>query len=88
MTRMRGTGELVATLGKGVARFVGGKLSKNRGGVSVKTPVGTIGIRGGIGNLNLNGGPNGSDATFSLIFGDEMTFNGPQGQTSRIYEPG
>ena len=35
-----GSGKLVASFGKGVARFVGGKLSKKPGGVTVKTPVG------------------------------------------------
>lgn len=82
-----GTGTLVASLGKGVARFVGGKLSKNRGGVSVKTPVGTIGIRGGIANLAL-AGPGGGPSTFSFIFGDELTFTDPSGRTTRAYAPG
>ncbi|WP_067339179.1 FecR domain-containing protein [Stappia indica] len=79
-----GTGKLVATFGKGVARFVGGRLSKNAGGVTVKTPVGTIGIRGGIANLNLLGG----GARFSLLFGDELSFTGLNGETRRIYERG
>ena len=79
-----GSGKLVATFGKGVARFVGGKLSKKRGGVTVKTPVGTIGIRGGIANLNLNGDP----PVFSLLFGRDLTFTGPDGQTSRIHQAG
>lgn len=79
-----GSGKLVADFGKGVARFVGGKLSKSRGGVSVNTPVGTIGIRGGIANLNLEG-----DApVFSLLFGDELTFTGPDGRTTRVYRAG
>ncbi|MHA7773892.1 FecR family protein [Roseibium sp. M-1] len=79
-----GTGKLVATLGKGVARFVGGKLSKKRDGVTVKTPVGTIGIRGGIANLNLGGNP----PVFSLLFGKDLTFTGPDGQTARIHQGG
>lgn len=79
-----GTGKLVATFGKGVARFVGGRLSKNAGGVTVKTPVGTIGIRGGIANLNLLGG----GARFSLLFGDELSFTGLNGESRRIYERG
>lgn len=79
-----GTGRLVASFGKGVARFVGGKLSKNPGGVTVNTPVGTIGIRGGIANLNLTDGA----GRFSLLFGKELSFRGPDGQTRRIYEAG
>ena len=79
-----GTGRLVASFGKGVARFVGGKLSKNAGGVTVKTPVGTIGIRGGIANLNVQG----DESRFSLLFGDELSFIGRNGEQSRIYERG
>lgn len=79
-----GSGKLVVSFGKGVARFVGGKLSKNKGGVTVKTPVGTIGIRGGIANLNLEGG----NPTFSLLFGEELTFTGNGGGTRRIFENG
>jgi len=79
-----GSGKLVATFGKGVARFVGGKLSKKRGGVTVKTPVGTIGIRGGIANLNLSGDP----PVFSLLFGKDLTFTGQDGQRSRIHQAG
>ncbi len=79
-----GKGKLVATFGKGVARFVGGKLSKNRGGVTVKTAVGTIGIRGGIANLNLSGDP----AVFSFLFGKDLTFTSPSGKKTRIHQAG
>ncbi|GAB4533873.1 MAG: hypothetical protein Tsb0019_35590 [Roseibium sp.] len=79
-----GTGKLVATFSKGVARFVGGKLSKNRGGVTVRTPAGTIGIRGGIANLNLAGTP----MVFSLLFGKDLTFTGPDGQRARVHQAG
>jgi hypothetical protein len=41
-------GEMVATFSKGVMRFVGGKLSKNEGGVTVNTPQGALAIRGGM----------------------------------------
>ncbi|WP_417672037.1 FecR domain-containing protein [Roseibium sp.] len=79
-----GNGKLVVSFGKGVARFVGGKLSKNEGGVSVKTPVGTIGIRGGIANLSVSG----DQGSFSLLFGEELTFTGPDGHRNRVYETG
>jgi hypothetical protein len=79
-----GSGRLVASFGKGVARFVGGKLSKSVGGVTVKTPVGTIGIRGGIANLSVAG----NAGRFSLLFGDELSFTGPGGQRERIFERG
>ncbi|PTW62069.1 FecR family protein [Breoghania corrubedonensis] len=79
-----GSGKLVASFSRGVARFVGGRLSKKPGGVSVKTPVGTIGIRGGIANINMSG----DTPTFSLIFGDELTFDGPNGAHGRIFARG
>jgi len=79
-----GSGRLVASFGKGVARFVGGKLSKNKGGVNVKTPVGTIGIRGGIANLDLTR----KAPLFSFVFGKELTFKGTDGTSRRLYRPG
>lgn len=78
------TGKLVATLGKGVVRFVGGKLSKNRGGVTVRTSIGTIGVRGGIANLNLGTDP----WVFSLLYGKDLTVTGPDGQKYRIHKAG
>jgi hypothetical protein len=44
----KNSGEMVATFSKGVMRFVGGKLSKNEGGVTVNTPQGALAIRGGM----------------------------------------
>jgi hypothetical protein len=41
-----GTGEMAASMTKGVLRFVGGQVSHTNG-ASVKTPVATIGVRGG-----------------------------------------
>lgn len=79
-----GTGKLVASFGKGVARFVGGKLSKGPDGVNVRTPVGTIGIRGGIANMDVRG----DGAIFSLIYGKELTFAGRNGSRERVYEAG
>ncbi|MEP3046547.1 MAG: FecR family protein [Roseibium sp.] len=79
-----GSGKLVTTFSKGVVRFVGGRLSKKRGGVTVNTPVGTIGIRGGIANLNLGTDP----WVFSLLFGKDLTITGPDGQVYRIHQAG
>jgi FecR protein len=42
-----GTGSMVASIGKGVMRFVGGQISHTQG-MQVKTPVATLGVRGGI----------------------------------------
>src|SRR5579864_1185598 len=41
------TGKLTMSAGRGVFRYVGGKISKLEGGVTVRTPVATIGVRGG-----------------------------------------
>src|SRR5262245_11641865 len=76
----KGQGEVVASFGKGVMRFVGGKLSKNEGGVTVKTPNGTLAIRGGM----FQGTP----SLFSFLFGVEMKFTGKNGEVSRVYQPG
>jgi hypothetical protein len=40
------TGTMLMNLGKGMLRFVGGEIS-HRGTVEVRTPVGTVGVRGG-----------------------------------------
>jgi hypothetical protein len=41
-----GTGDMAVSMTKGVLRFVGGQVSHTTG-ASVKTPVATIGVRGG-----------------------------------------
>ena len=48
------TGELTLSATKGVLRFVGGALSK-QDAVEIKTPVGSLGIRGGISLVELKG---------------------------------
>ncbi|HZK88838.1 MAG TPA: FecR domain-containing protein, partial [Stellaceae bacterium] len=48
-----GTGQLAMSATTGVMRFVGGKLSKNENAVTMRTPVGTIGVRGGVFLMNL-----------------------------------
>jgi hypothetical protein len=49
-----GTGRLAMSAAAGVMRFVGGKLSKQENAVSMHTPSGIIGIRGGIFMMNLS----------------------------------
>ena len=80
----KNTGQVVATLGKGVLRFVGGKISKNEGGVTVNTPTGALAIRGGMfqGKVDSHG------SVFSFLFGVEMKFTGPGGDVHRVYQPG
>ena len=82
-------GEIVAKVGRGVLRFVGGQISK-RGKVSISTPTAVIGVRGGIGLIEHNDN-SGTRAVF--LFGDGMTATGlgPDGkatQTKNITRPG
>jgi hypothetical protein len=79
-----GKGKLVASFSKGVMRFIGGKLSKNEGGVQVRTPVGLMGIRGGVADVQVSG----SSGFFSMIFGEELSLLGPDGNLRRVLEAG
>ena len=49
----RGAGKMAVSMTKGVLRFVGGNISY-AGGATVKTPVATIGIRGGVATIKHN----------------------------------
>lgn len=80
-----GAGKLAATAAKGVVRFVGGKLSKNQP-VTITTPTATIGIRGGIGIVTVDGLTGATSATF--LFGIEMTVTSLTGAVERIARPG
>jgi hypothetical protein len=78
-----GTGKLAASAAKGVFRFVGGALSKNPDGVTIRTPTATIGLRGGICVLSV--APNGTtSATF--VYGREMQVTA-NGVTTRATRP-
>jgi len=78
------TGQVVASFSKGVMRYVGGKISKNDDAVTVKTPAGTLAIRGGM----VQGTVNGNKGIFSFLYGVRMTFTGRNGQTYTVYQPG
>ena len=49
-----GDAKVVASLTKGAFRFVGARTSQTEGGAIVKTPVGTIGIRGAVSNISYD----------------------------------
>jgi hypothetical protein len=51
----KNSGQIAASLTKGVMRFVGGKISKNADSVTVDTPAGGLAIRGGMFDLKVNG---------------------------------
>jgi len=80
------TAEVAASLGRGVFRFIGGRTSKTEGGVTLNTPVGTVGIRGGMADLNFTG-QRGNIAQIDLLFGNEVTLSGPNGG-DRLFQPG
>lgn len=76
------TGEMIATFSKGTMRFIGGKLSKNEGGVTVKTPSGALAIRGGMFQGSTSRG------IYSFLYGNSLTFRGRNGQSQTIFQPG
>ena len=76
----KGTGQIAASMSKGVMRFVGGKISKNPDGVTVNTPAGALAIRGGMFQTNLK--------IFSFLFGETMTLQGKNGQSYTVFQPG
>lgn len=82
-----GTAEVTATMTRGVFRFIGGRTSKTEGGVKLNTPVGTVGIRGGMVDINLSPSQSGLLAHFDLLFGNEVTLDGQFGG-QRIYSAG
>jgi hypothetical protein len=64
------TGKLAMSTTKGILRYVGGALSKNANAVSMVTPSGTLGIRGGVFLMWL--APNGRlDVVF--LYGNGLT---------------
>lgn len=78
------TGSMAVSLTKGIARFVGGKLSKS-GQVSLETPTTYIGIRGGITIVSIL--PDGrTQAVF--LFGDQMSVMPKGGAAILVRRPG
>ncbi|MCZ6745465.1 MAG: FecR domain-containing protein [Alphaproteobacteria bacterium] len=78
-------GEIALSLGAGVFRFVGGRISKTRA-VIIKTPSATLGIRGGIVIVEVEPGTGATRAIF--VFGKEMTVTNESGVTIRVTRPG
>jgi len=78
------SGEIVTSFSKGSMRFIGGKISKNTGGVTINTPDGSLAIRGGMAQGALT--PRG--AIFSFLFGNEMVFRSNGGKVYTVFQPG
>ncbi|MCW8930263.1 MAG: FecR domain-containing protein [Gammaproteobacteria bacterium] len=62
-------GAITLSSAKGLLRFVGGAASKT-GDVTVRTPLGNLGIRGAVVVIDIPGG--GGDVTAYLLYGDEL----------------
>ena len=81
-----GDAKVVASLTKGVFRFVGARTSQTEGGATVKTPVGTIGIRGAVSNVSYD--PATGETKASLVAGNGLTITDGDGTTRIVYETG
>jgi len=98
-----GTAKVSASLSKGFMRFIGGRTSKTAGGATVRTPIGTAGIRGAVVDIDLgaigqrlgkarsrkdrNAGAGSNPPHISLIFGNEVILTG-NGASNRLFRPG
>jgi hypothetical protein len=77
-------GAMALSLTKGLARFVGGKLSKS-GEVTIQTPAAFLGIRGGITIVSIL--PDGqTEAVF--LFGEQLTVTPRNGASVQVRRPG
>lgn len=81
-----GDAKVVASLTKGVFRFVGARTSQKDGGATVKTPVGTIGIRGAVTNISYD--PATGQSTAALVAGNKLTITDGDGTQRIVYETG
>jgi trimeric autotransporter adhesin len=79
-----GTGRLAVSFGRGALRFIGGRLSKTGDNVEINTPVGTVGIRGGMGDLAIDD----ARAIMALLFGNQLTLDDLAGRRHRVFERG
>jgi hypothetical protein len=78
------SGQLAMSATRGVMRFVGGKVSKLENAVTMKTPSGSMGIRGGVFLLQLL--PNGQFLVV-FLYGKSLTVTA-NGQTKVLTHPG
>lgn len=78
------TGEMALSLSRGLMRFVGGRLSKN-GNATVRTPVATMGIRGGIALVNVI---NETTVDVTLLYGDAVEGTTDAGESFSVRRNG
>lgn len=82
-----GTAQVTASFTKGVLRFIGGQTSKTENGVTINTPVGTMGIRGAMVDVVLDP-PAGTPPHIDMLFGNEVTLEQGQQLLGRLYAAG
>jgi hypothetical protein len=80
-----GSGHLAMSASRGLLRFVGGKLSKQEEGVSLRTSTATLAVRGGAFLLDLT-----TEGRMEAIFiyGRALTVTGVGGVTETLHRPG
>ena len=78
------TGELAMSATRGVFRYIGGRLSKLEGAVSLRAPASAIGIRGGIFLLELT---DSGSLTAIFLYGHALTVTAG-GRTEQAIRPG
>lgn len=79
-----GSGELAASLAKGVFRYVGGRISKTSP-VELRTPTAVLSIRGGVGLLLVD---EAGTTTAIFIYGEELLVDSIAGGDARLQRPG
>ncbi|MGD9478615.1 FecR domain-containing protein [Shinella sp. G-2] len=98
-----GTAKVSASLTKGFMRFIGGRTSKTAGGATIRTPIGTAGIRGAVVDIDLGAigqrlgkarsrkdkktGQSSNPPHVSLIFGREVTLTAGS-VSNRLFKAG
>jgi trimeric autotransporter adhesin len=80
-----GTGKLAMSATRGLLRYVGGKLSKNDGAVTLHTTTATLAVRGGAFMTDVDRTGK-TEAIF--IFGDGLTVTGRSGISKTLLRPG
>ena len=67
------TGKVVFSTAKGFFRYVGGTLSKNKNAIVFRTPLATIGLRGGIADIDvIEAGGKTARVTATKLFGTQV----------------
>ncbi|HTV89421.1 MAG TPA: FecR domain-containing protein [Stellaceae bacterium] len=80
-----GTGRLAMSATRGLLRYVGGRLSKHDGAVTLRTSTATLAVRGGAFIVDISAGGK-TDVIF--IYGNGLTIAGVNGAVETLTRPG